>query len=69
MRNRKNRAKSAVARHRTMSAKEADRCERAIETITRREGHEEIAEQVEDMPAQERGTWSAIDSWWGEEGA
>ena len=58
--------KSAVARHRTMSPREADRCERAIETVTRREGQEEIAEQVEDMDPQERGTWAAIDSWYGE---
>jgi uncharacterized protein YqgV (UPF0045/DUF77 family) len=42
-------AKWAVARHRTMSAAEADRCERAIETRERRDGQREIEEQLRDM--------------------
>ena len=58
--------KSAVARHRTMSAREADRCERAIERVTRREAKEDVAERVEYMSPQERGTWAAINSWFGE---
>lgn len=40
--------KWCVARHRKMSAREADRCERAIETRTRREGETEIVEQLSD---------------------
>ncbi len=44
--------KWAVARHRTMSAREADRCERAIESRTRQAGKAEIAEQYADYLAE-----------------
>ena len=40
--------KWCVGRHRSMPAKEADRCERAIETRERQAAKAEIAEQLRD---------------------
>jgi hypothetical protein len=57
--------KRAVNRHQMQSRKSADAQERAIETRERQGAAKDIAERVEDMGPQERGTWDAINSWWG----
>jgi hypothetical protein len=52
---RKTGGKWAVARHRTMSASEADRCERAIERRERRTAREHIASEVVDLEQEREG--------------
>lgn len=54
-----------IARHRRQCSASADSLDKMVETADRRDAQREIAEQIEDMDPQERGTWAAIDSWWG----
>ena len=47
--------KWCVARHRSMPAKEADRCERAIERVTRQEARRDIERQLSSIRVQHSG--------------